>query len=323
MLRPQVLVIGAGVSGLTTAVCLIEAGFSVRIVAAASSLRTTSAVAGASWGPYMVDDPRVLGWSQQGRVQLEEIADYKPGNGVVMVDGLETSVHAEEPPIWAMEARAFRRCAPGDLPSGYQSGFFYTIPLIEMDPYLHYLLGRLDAHGVSVEIGTVTSLADVADPDRVVVNCSGLGAREIVPDETVFPTRGQLVVVENPGVDYFFQDNTDSEDLTYFLPHRNHVVLGGNAIQHATQLTPVPATRDGIIERCAAIEPKFGRARVIGDLVGLRPTRHAVRVERVERDGRVVIHNYGHGGAGVTLSWGCGREVTRLAELPHGPEPTA
>jgi len=47
--------------------------------------------------------------------------------------------------------------------------------------------------------------------------------------------------------------------------------------------------------------------------VGLRPSRKEVRLE-IESlsSGRWAIHNYGHGGAGVTLSWGCADEVTRI-----------
>jgi D-amino-acid oxidase len=43
--------------------------------------------------------------------------------------------------------------------------------------------------------------------------------------------------------------------------------------------------------------------------VGLRPGRTAVRLERMGN----IIHNYGHGGGGYTVAWGCASEVGRLA----------
>jgi len=57
--------------------------------------------------------------------------------------------------------------------------------------------------------------------------------------------------------------------------------------------------------------------RVLAARVGLRPFRRSgVRLERDQLpDGRIVIHNYGHGGSGFTLSWGCAREVVDLATL--------
>ncbi|CAG5059094.1 unnamed protein product [Parnassius apollo] len=48
--------------------------------------------------------------------------------------------------------------------------------------------------------------------------------------------------------------------------------------------------------------------------IGLRPGRDAVRLDAEERDGKIYIHNYGHGGSGLTLFWGCGNNVLQLLE---------
>ena len=68
----------------------------------------------------------------------------------------------------------------------------------------------------------------------------------------------------------------------------------------------------GILERCAALEPRLADARVIDEQVGLRPVRPSVRLEAEELHGARCVHNYGHGRSGVSLSWGCAREVMRL-----------
>jgi D-amino-acid oxidase len=314
MAYPEILVIGAGVSGLTTAVCLVEAGRSVRVLAQLPPKDSTSAVAGASWGPYMVEDRRVLRWSAVTRFMLEEIA-AEPGTGVRLVNGIEAADEPMEPPEWAVEVPDFRLCWPDELdqlPSIYVCGWRYTIPLVDMPVYLDYLAKRLTGAGVEIEIGAVSSFAEIMGQAGAFVNCTGLGARRLVPDPTVFATRGQLIVVENPGVDQFFQDNTHSDELTYILPHGDRVVLGGCATQYSENRQPVRRIAERIIERCAAIEPALRDARVIEDRVGLRPTRTQVRTERVDLDGVPLIHNYGHGGAGLTLSWGCAQEVCRL-----------
>jgi D-amino-acid oxidase len=313
-LTPDVLVIGAGVSGLTTAVCLAESGRTVRIVAQEPTLQTTSAVAGATWAPYLVSDRRVLEWSKLSRHALQDIAGQGSATGVRMVNGLETDVGRIDPPDWAVEANDFRVCAAEELPPGYATGWRYTIPIVDMRRYLSYLSDRLDAFGVHVQIATVSSFADVAGAARTIVNCSGLGSRELVPDNGLYPVRGQLVVVKNNGVNWFFQDNSDSEELTYFLPHGDHVVLGGSATENATALEPDQESAAAIVKRCGAVEPLLLRAEKIADRVGLRPARGDVRTERADVDGVAVIHNYGHGGAGLTLSWGCAREVCRLID---------
>lgn len=309
----DVIVIGAGVSGLTTSVCLAEAGLTVRVLAKEPPHDTTSAAAGASWGPYLVEDPRVLGWSGVTRERLESIARAEPESGVRLVDGVEAAQYHMDPPSWARAVAGFRFCEPKELPPGYVSGWRYTIPIVDMPRYLEYLVRRLQAAGSGIEMVAVEALDDVASQARAIVNCAGMGARELVPDADMSPMRGQVVVVENPGINWFFQDYAKGDDFTYFLPHRDHVVLGGNAVSGSDNPTYDPdQDRDiaeAIIGRCVGIEPRLRGARVLAHRVGLRPTRPQVRVERDEVGGCQVIHNYGHGGSGLTLSWGCAQEV--------------
>jgi D-amino-acid oxidase len=311
----NVLIIGAGVSGLTTAVCLAEAGMAVRVLTKQPPSETTSAMAGASWGPYMVTDSRILQWSTVTLAALERIAVEEPDSGVRLTPGLEVSIELTEPPDWARQVRGYRPCHPGERPQPerYTTGWVYTIPLVDMPRYLRYLERRLNAAGTVIELVTVHSFAEVADLAPVVVNCAGLGARELADDGDLYPIRGQILVVENPGIDRFFQDDAEGE-LTYFLPHGDHVVLGGSAVTGSEDLAVDEEATAAIIKRCAEIEPLLRNAKVIKPRVGLRPTRPRVRVEREEADGYTLIHNYGHGGGGLTLSWGCARDVLALVD---------
>ena len=306
----DVLVIGAGVSGLTTAICLAESGRRVRVMAKDPPAATTSAVAGASWGPYLVTDHRVLQWSKVTLDALERIATEEPGAGVTLVDGIEAAEEVVEVPSWAHGVSGFRMCEPDELPPGFVMGWRYRLPLMEMPVYLRYLEDRLAAAGTVLEIGRqIARFDEVADLAPVVVNCTGLAAGALVRDPELVAVRGQLVVVKNPGVNYFFQDNAEGEELTYFLPHGDHVVMGGTLdLTPGVDRQPHPLVRQRIIERCARVEPLLENPSVIEDRVGFRPARSVVRLER---DGNV-IHNYGHGGSGVTLSWGCAQEVLAL-----------
>src|ERR1043165_8452990 len=100
---PDVIVIGAGVSGLTTALHLLEAKLSVRVLAERQLNATTSAAAGASWGPYLVTDARVLAWSLDSLARLREIADLGEHTGVRIISGMETHVENVEPPTWSVD----------------------------------------------------------------------------------------------------------------------------------------------------------------------------------------------------------------------------
>jgi D-amino-acid oxidase len=303
-------VVGAGVVGLTTAISLAEAGLSTRVITAAPPPAPTSAAAGAIWGPVRCGPPqRCLAWSRTGLEVLSVLAG-DPDSGVHVITGREVAAHHATPPGWLTLLPGSRLLGPGDLPPGYVSGWTYTAPAVNMPVYLDYLLARYAALGGLVAVETVTSLAAVAAP--VVANCTGIGARDLVPDESVVPVRGQVVVVENPGITEFYLDHgDDGADYRYVFPHGDVAVLGGNAYEGASDMAPRPEVSARILRDCAAVFPALRGARVVAERVGLRPVRPQVRLAAEPLPGgRVLWHNYGHGGAGVTLSWGCAAELT-------------
>jgi D-amino-acid oxidase len=310
--RERAVVVGAGVTGLTTAVVLAEAGIDVAVVADEIP-GTTSLAAGAMWGPYLVEPKdKVDRWSQVSLEVFRELAN-DPATGVRIASGVEASSHAEAPPDWATTLPGYRPCTLAELPSGYTSGYRFEVPLINMPVYLQYLLKRLQAAGVSTRRARLQSLEEI-DYAPIVVNCSGLGARELAHDRGLYPIRGQHVIVRNPGLtDFFSEDTGSSPDLLCVYPQGDTVVLGGTAIAHDWSLSPDEASTEAILQRCAAVEPRLANAEVVSVCVGLRPTADRVRVEAEPRVNGSVLHNYGHGGAGVTLSWGCAREVLSMA----------
>lgn len=311
MRPPHALVIGAGVSGLTTAVCLAEAGLTVQIRTMQRPLATTSCAAAAIWGPYLADDARIQGWSETTLSVLTRLTADRT-TGVRLAHGLEASRRRIAPPRWMTALPGFRPAEPEELPLGYASGWWYTAPVVDMPVYLSYLTARLRRAGGTIELGRITSLRQAVALAPVVVNCAGAGARDLAQDPALVPVRGELVVVENPGLRTFFMEHEDSPAPTYYLPHGDHVALGGSAEPGRTDLAPDQRVAAAILERCAAVEPSLAGARVVAQRVGIRPSRSRVRLEATALDGRLVVHNYGHGGAGVTVSWGCARHVLGL-----------
>ncbi|MFD0556445.1 FAD-dependent oxidoreductase [Stackebrandtia endophytica] len=301
------MVVGAGVSGLTSAIALAEAGFDVGVVSERTPRATTSAVAGASWGPHMVDDPRVARWARVGWEAFTRLAGIED-SAVRMVSGIEADPAEDAIPEWAQEVPGFRVCDPGEAPPEYHSAWRYTIPLIDMPRYLDHLVARATTAGVGIEWARVESLGEVSGD--VVVNCTGLGAAELLGDPALRPVRGQMVVTPNPGLSEFFLGNAIGTDLTVIFPHSDHLVLGGTGVDRASTEWDEAVER-AIMRRCARIDSRIADLPVIGRRVGLRPVRGGVRLERDSHDPRV-IHNYGHGGSGVTLSWGCAADVLAM-----------
>ncbi len=316
----EVVVVGCGVIGLSTAVRLRESGLDARIVAAAPPEGTTSAVAAAVWYPYRAYPERdVLRWGRHTFGVFEGLA-AEPKTGVRMREGLELRRERAGDPWWAEAVPDVRRCTGEELPPGYREGHAFVVPVVEMPVYLRYLMDRFAAAGGAVERRVVARPDEFADEASVVVNCAGLGARGLVGDDSMAPIRGQVVRVRNPGLDRFLLDEDDPEGVTYIIPRSQDCVLGGTAEEGDWGTEPDPGTAAAILRRCSALEPRLAGAEVLGHGVGLRPGRPEVRLEREAGDGQpLLVHNYGHGGSGVTLSWGCAEEALRLVQKSPGP----
>jgi len=310
--RPDVLIVGAGVSGLTTGARLAECGVRVRIRAERGPAESSSAAAGAIWDPIYANHPSVPVWAARTydafvRMQTEQ----RPG--VRLVGGIEASRTPMSTPDWALNLPGYRECTASELPAGFASGWHYLAPIIDMPPYLRWLSARvLAAHG-EIRSGRLSSLDEGFADAPIVVNCSGVGARELVPDPEVEPIRGQLVAVRNPGVTEFFAEHTDElGEMTYLLPQGDVLLLGGSAEKGEIEIMPDLEVAKAIVERCSRVFPAVAQAELIGHRAGIRPNRPQIRLEHVDLGDRHVVHNYGHSGAGVSLSWGCADDVTEL-----------
>ncbi|WP_431038197.1 FAD-dependent oxidoreductase [Streptomyces sp. P6-2-1] len=315
-----VRVLGSGVIGLSTALELRGAGYEVEIWAERPAARATSAVAGGLWWPYHIEpEERVGAWALETLAVYGEWAADPGRTGVRLLDGVhaETSFGTLGP--WAASVPGLRTATAAESP--HSPGLFGRLPVIDMPRHLAWLEERLRAAGGRLVPRTAVSLAEAAEGARAVVNCTGLGARSLVPDEAVHPVRGQLVLVENPGVTTWFTSTAGGGARSvYSIPQPYGLLLGGTAEEHDDRETPDPATARAIVRDCAALRPEIAGARVLAHRVGLRPARTGgvrLTAERL-RDGTPVVHDYGHGGAGVTVAWGCAREAAGLVAQALG-----
>lgn len=300
----NITVVGAGVTGLTTALTLEEHGHRVRVTAAATDEATTSAVAGACWFPYRAGPPeRVAVWAAETRAWLDGLADDATA-GVARVIGYEIADDGPAPPTpwWAANIDVTR--APAPVTGGPPAWRFSSV-CIEPARFLAWLMRRLRG---PVERRVVGDLA--SEPGDVVVNCTGLAARELAGDDAVTPLLGQVVITEVGAVDRSLTvtDERDPDAIFYMVPRRDELVLGGCSIAWPPGTPPEidPGVTSRILGQARALGLAVGPVKRVR--VGLRPYRPQVRLERTGR----IIHNYGHGGAGYTLSRGCADAVARL-----------
>src|SRR6266568_6719401 len=320
----RVAIIGAGVSGLTCGAVFAERGYRTAIFAKETGQQTTSGAAAAVWFPYDAAPPeKVIPWALETFHVLVDLAPV-PGTGVSMIELRQFSRTGEiQIPDWAIPLGA-SSVATGLWPvqdraqrGGYnfKGSCAITVPLMDTTIYLDYLANRLVAAGGSIVTNVrFEKLEEVDRKFDLVINCAGIGARDLVQDVNLEPHRGQVAIV--PRIENLYCAIVcDDAPLMYAIPRTNDCVFGGtNDLSSA--LAADPATTDQIVAECSRVL-RIDKPNVLAERVGLRPFRKSgVRLERHQLpDGRIVIHNYGHGGSGFTLSWGCAREVVDLAML--------
>jgi D-amino-acid oxidase len=318
----RVAIIGAGVSGLTCGAVFAERGYRTAIFAKETGQQTTSGAAAAVWFPYDAAPPeKVIPRALETFHVLVDLAPV-PGTGVSMIELRQFSRTGQiQIPDWAIPlgAQAVIPSSASVIPSevegsveSFSSGFSLRVPLMDTTIYLDYLANRFVAAGGSIVTNVRFEKLEEIDPKfDLVINCAGIGARDLVEDVDLQPHRGQVAVV--PKIDNLSCAIVcDDPPLMYAIPRANDCVFGGtNEISDDLSVDPKSTTR--ILDECSRVL-NIDKPNVLAERVGLRPFRKSgVRLERERlRDGRTVIHNYGHGGAGFTLSWGCTESVVRL-----------
>ncbi|XP_028981574.1 D-aspartate oxidase isoform X1 [Esox lucius] len=325
MKRVKVVVVGAGVVGSSTAVCIAETltNCSVTLMGDRFTPDTTSDIAAGILicAPFP-DIPleRQQKWFKDTIDHLLTIAQSEEASdaGVLLSSGwqLHKSVPVDKKPFWSEFVLGFRTMTDQELKRfpNHKFGQAFTTVKCECSNYLPWLEKRFRKAGGQVVKQKVNNLQELSTQGYdVIVNCSGLGAKTLVEDSQVYPVRGQVLKVHAPWLQHFIRDG---EGQSYIYPGMHSVTIGGTRQADDWRLEPDPGDSQNILERCSRLEPSLRRARVLGVSVGLRPSRKNVRLERelLLLGGRQVdvVHNYGHGGWGVTLSWGTALEALSL-----------
>lgn len=309
------MVVGGGIVGMTCAVELRERGARVCVMTADAPARTTSWLAAAVWYPVGIGGgERALSFAQESfDVFADQAERGVPGVRVIGTRMLHRRPLPEDP-WWSTAVPGF---TTEDADDPFTGSWRFSVPLVEVPVYLPWLHHRASELGVHVRTENVSSLADLADRARFVVNATGLASRELCGDETVQPVRGQVIRASNPGLAVSLRDEHNPGGHTYVHPRRHDVIIGGTFEPGKSDTAPDPETARALWARAIELVPELREARVLGHHAGLRPVREGgprVELDRRLVPGSEVVHNYGHGGAGITLSWGTARETAALIE---------
>ncbi len=311
----HILILGAGVSGLSTGVLLLKEGFNVHIWAKDLPPNTTSNIAAAFWYPYLCNPKdKATEWSGFTLRYLKQNALNDPNSGCITRSVTEVFDKKVGEPWWANAVESYSRPTQDKLPDGYIDAYQTEAILMDTTIYMDWLLSLYKQLGGTLEQKELKSVDEALAGNPIVINCTGLGSRELFNDERVYPVRGQVVLVKPNGFEEVIADDEGHNNLTVIIPRLNDIVLGGTAQPNNWSLEIDPKDTEDILRKAKLLSSAFNEVDVIGQKVGLRPARDEVRLELEKFGDKTVVHNYGHGGAGYTLSWGCANNVVQLVK---------
>lgn len=229
---------------------------------------------------------------------------------------------ADDSSIWYRKLYPEMKSIPKpDLPPGSTLGFQYRGLVGDPNVFLPWIFTTLQHMGVKFLRRSISTLQELEEATgaEILINASGLGARELASDSKVYPVRGQTMFVVCPDEDSVHYKQTvllQGSQYTYAIPrkHSGGIILGGVSEPHDTSSAVSESTRVDILARVNKMTGgKFKWVdldrHVRRDIVGFRPSREGGL--RVERD-RHVVHAYGAGGLGYLYAFGVAKEVRQL-----------
>jgi D-amino-acid oxidase len=309
----SVTVIGCGVIGLTTAIKLQEKDFKVTIITKESVNSTLSSKVGAIWFPFEIHPKdKANKWSAvtYKEYQVEE----KQGKDVSFIPFI-TAFNNESNIDWTYQLPkgSVRKALPKELPKGIDTAYISIVPLAEPHLYLPYLFHRFIDNGGILEKRKITSLHEASTLNNYIINCTGLGAKELCNDEDLQPMRGQILRCRKMDIPSC-ADSTKKGALSYVIKRSNDCIIGGTDYENDWNTKVEKSDTKLIIKRILQGGLSQEAPEVIEEIVGLRPKRSCVRFE-FDKNIPNIFHNYGHGGAGFTVCWGCAIELAEILDL--------
>lgn len=307
--------VGQGVIGLTSAIRLAEAGFRVTVFARNDFDRSTSMSAGAYWWPHkLYPEHRVRRWAPDS-LQVYRQLSQSPDSGVRLETHRRYCVDVDDCGYARDLLDSWSPISGSTLGLDCVDAYEVTVPVIDVPIFLPYLRSCAQQLGIAFIRRELTHPLELAPDFRLIVNCTGIGARSFSNDELVVPIRGQVLRMSAPNR----RDRTSirvfrkEQHFTLVLPRTNDLILGGTSTSGDWNLTASDEDTAAILRNCSEVAPYINRCNLLETHVGLRPGRPEVRLEIEQVSEQLhVIHNYGHGGGGFTVAWGCADEAAGL-----------
>ena len=341
--KKKICVLGGGVIGLSTALVLSK-DYDVTIIADKFGNQTESRKATAIWHVYLVPETHtVLSWAAETLQKLNEISIKYPESGVEQIRGVELFRNSvENIPTWAHIPSHFELLDQNEIEK-YNThkgrnitefeinqltnhpvkwGYSIDAPAADMDIYLSWLESKLlNIESVEFDRRELTDINEISPKYDCFVNCLGASAFSLFDDSAFLPYKGQYFTI--PLCEEFPRNYIGDDDhplgMAYVIPRKGKIMIGGCAEKNVDDLELTLDWKE-TFKRASLYYPELNSItqdlKVAPAIVGVRPCRaKGVRLELDNNNASLntpLIHNYGHGGSGFSLSWGCANSVLEL-----------
>lgn len=271
----EIAVVGSGAVGLATARLLVERGFKVSVYTKDLPPNTTSNIAGGQWFPFTVYDVDRL--TPEFEEQFSDATEFAYKRYQTMVGDyygvrwLSNFQMADTPlptnglmsrtgPLFRMLPE-FSELSRSKHPFPFRYARRFDTMFIQPPVYLDAMLRELRISGVPIEVRGFRDAKEMLSlPEPVIVNCTGLGAKDLFADDELVPIKGQLtVLLPEEEVTYA----TMAPEL-YMFPRRDGIILGGTHERGVWDLSPDPDETTRILNQHGDLFRRMGARKAVG-----------------------------------------------------------
>src|SRR5258705_2524815 len=232
MKHKKVLILGAGVSGLSTGVLLLQNDYKVTIWAKELPPYTTSNQAAAVWYPFICGPKeKATTWARDTIQHFKKEVPFSL-SGCKQTTVVEVFDKKAPEPWWKDSLDSYKTISKKKLPKNYIDGYEINGIVMDTDQYMEYLVETFKKLGGKIIKKEISDIKEAFNQYKLIVNCTGLGSRRLFGDSSVYPTRGQIVKIKPNGFDYSLFEQEGPNSLAYIIPRLKDIVLGGTAQDH-------------------------------------------------------------------------------------------
>lgn len=317
-LTKNIVVVGAGVIGMTVAIKMLEQNYSVTIISKDEPFATNSDAAVATWHPPSNRRPLLQKLCLASLPKFKELSQVK-GSGVrwvSIVKYMKNKSALKENP-WLKQVMGPQEIPQAAIESEqFPFRLMVHVPLADVNIYRPFLYDKFKKLGGKFEQRKISNFDELDGKFDAIINCAGWETKFLLDDKRVHPIRGQTVTLEVP--------TSYKDPISFSIGHLNayatfrpeslDCVIGTTYKVNDSKTAISEKEKEDIIAKVSKFFPDLKNLKIKQDKVGLRCGRWDVCIKSQWLNKSLIAHCYGHNSSGFSASWASADEVLKLCD---------